>query len=202
MKLKYGALSPFVRKVMVSAIELGLDGRIEKVPSPLSAVQANPGVIAVNPVGKIPALETDDGVPLYDSPVIIEYLDHLAGGGTLVPPVGPERWRALRVNALADGLLDAGVSARTETTRPAEKQWDVWIAAQRAKVVNCLDRLENECATFAASPTIGEIAAGCALGWLDFRLPDLGWREGRPTLAAWYEVFAARPAMTATAPKA
>jgi glutathione S-transferase len=201
MKLYHGALSPFVRKVMVAAIELGLEDRIEKLPSPLSAVQANPGVIAVNPIGKIPALEADDGTPLYDSPVIIEYLDHLAGGAVLFPPAGPARWRALRVNALADGMLEAGVLARVESTRPVERQWPEWIAAQRAKVANCLDRLEGECAGFAASPTIGEIAAGCALGWLDFRLADVAWREGRPALAAWYAGFAARPAMTATAPK-
>lgn len=201
MKLYHGALSPFVRKVMVAAIELGLDHRIETVASPLSAVQANPGVIAVNPIGKIPALETDDGTPLYDSPVIIEYLDHLAGGGALLPPAGAARWRALRVNALADGMLEAGVLARVETTRPAERQWPEWIAAQRAKVTNCLDRLEAECAAFTPAPTIGEIAAGCALGWLDFRLPDIAWRESRPALAAWYAGFAARPAMTATAPK-
>lgn len=202
MKLYYGALSPFVRKVMAAAIELGVKGRLERVPSPLSAIQPNAGVVAVNPIGKIPALELDDGTPLYDSGVIVEYLDHLAGGGKLIPPVGPERWRALRVNALADGLLEAGVSARVETTRPEGMQWDVWIGAQRAKVTQCLDRLETEVAGFAAAPTIGEIAAGCALGWLDFRLPDVAWREGRPKLAAWYEGFAARPAMTATAPKA
>jgi glutathione S-transferase len=201
MKLYHGALSPFVRKVMASAIELGVEDRLEKVPSPLSAIQPNAGVIAVNPIGKIPALELEDGTPLYDSGVIIEYLDQLADGGRLVPPVGPERWRALRVNALADGLLEAGVYARVETTRPEGMQWDVWIGAQRAKVTQCLDRLEQEVAAFAATPTIGEIATGCALGWLDFRLPDVAWREGRPQLAAWYEGFAARPAMTATAPK-
>ena len=202
MKLLYGAVSPFVRKVMVTAHELELADKIEKVPSPLSALQPNPQVVAANPIGKIPTLVLDDGTALFDSQVICEYLESLRGTSRIFPP-GAARWRALRLNALADGLLESAMSARFEMTgRPADKQWSAWTEVQSAKVTNCLNRLESEAAAFAKEPTIGEIALGCTLGWLDFRMPEVDWRKGRPTLASWFEQVARRDSMTATAPRA
>jgi glutathione S-transferase len=121
MKLLYGVVSPFTRKVTVTLHELGLAERVELIPSPLSATPPNANVVAHNPLGKIPTLILDDGEVLYDSILICEYLAHLSGDARLFP-AGPDRWRALRLNALADGLLDAGILARIETTRPAEMQ--------------------------------------------------------------------------------
>ena len=203
MKLYYGALSPFVRKVMVLAHEKNLVGELERVPAPLTPIEPNADLMRVNPLGKMPALALDDGTVLFDSPVVCEYLDTLGTGPRLFPASGAERWRALRLNALADGLLDAAINARIETAvRPAEKQWDKWTESQLLKVRNSLDAMKDVYAPSRQSITIGEVAAGCALGWLDFRMPKLDWREGRAALAAWYEEFSKRPSMTATAPKA
>jgi glutathione S-transferase len=203
MKLYYGALSPFVRKVMVLAHEKNILDRLERVPSPLTPVEPNADLMRANPLGKIPALTLDDGTVLFDSPVICEYLDTLGSQPKLFPAAGAERWRALCLNALADGLLDAAMAARVEAAlRPAEKQWDKWSEVQLQKVRNALDSLNGAYAPSAQALTIGEIAVGCALGWLDFRMPQLEWRKGREQLAAWYETFSARPSMSSTAPKA
>ena len=201
MKLYHSTTSPYVRKVMVAAIELGLADRIELVPAKVSPIVRTAPVIADNPLGKLPTLVADDGMVLFDSRVIAEYLDALVGGGRLIPASGAERWNALTDQALADGLLDAGLLERYETSlRPADKLWPEWRDGQHDKVMKALDRLERTAAGFAPRVDIGTIAAACALAYLDFRFPDLGWRTGRPQLAGWYAVFATRPAMTATAP--
>lgn len=197
MKLCYSATSPFVRKVVVAAIELGLDGRIERQPA--NAWDPATTLVEVNPLSKVPALVTDSGEALYDSPVICEYLDSL-GGGKLFP-AGAARWVALRQQALADGIMDAGVSARMEMQRPAEKQSADWAARQKAAIRRALDALEAEAAALDGTPTIGQVAVGCALGYLDFRYAADDWRKARPKLAAWYDGFAKRPSMSATAPK-
>ncbi len=200
MKLYHSTTSPYVRKVMVAAIELGLADRIETVPATVSPIVRTSPVIADNPLGKVPTLITDDGMVLYDSRVILEYLDALAGGG-LIPAPGTARWQALTEQALADGMLDAALLERYETTlRPAEMMWAKWRDGQHDKVEKALDRLEQAATGFAARIDIGTIAAACALAYLDFRFPDLGWRQERPHLAAWFAAFAARPAMAATAP--
>ena len=203
MKLYYGGLSPFTRKVMVVAHEKNLVSDLELVPTSLTPTDPNAGLMQINPLGKIPTLVLDDGAPLFDSPVICEHLDTLGSGPRLFPAHGDERLRALRLNALADGVLDAGISARIESTRPADKQWDKWSEAQLLKVRNALDAMAtvNAYAPSRQSITIGEIAAGCALGWLDFRMPQLAWREGRDALAGWYAEFSQRPSMVHTAPK-
>jgi glutathione S-transferase len=144
----------------------------------------------------------DDGTVLFDSPVICEHLDTLGNGPKFFPAGGAERLRALRLNALADGLLDAAMAARMETMRPAEKQWDKWSEVQLLKVRNALDAMTKAYAPSREAITIGEIAAGCALGWLDSRMPQLNWREGRDQLAAWFAEFSKRPSMSSTAPKA
>jgi len=200
MKLRYSPTSPYVRKVSVTAIELGLAERIERVPT--DTQDRNSGIAEHNPLGKVPALILDDGGLLYDSPVICEYLDSLHDGPRLFPAEGPERWTALRRQALGDGILDAAILRMIETRRrPEDLRWQRWIAHQTAKITRALDQFEADAADLEGPPTIGQITAGCALGYLNFRFPELDWRTGRTKLAAWYENFAQRPSMRETAPK-
>lgn len=198
MKLRYAAASPFVRKVMVLAHELDLAKRIEILPVSLSPVRANAELAEENPLMKVPSLVTDDGMVLYDSPVICEYLDSIAGGHRFFPPAGPTRWTALRQQALADGVLDAVILCRYEMLRPEEKCWKEWTDGQMAKAHQGLAALERE--DLAGPRTIGAVSAGCALGYLDLRFPDDGWRARHPGLAAWYAAVAELPSMKATAP--
>ncbi len=201
MKLRYSPTSPYTRKVSVTAIELGLAGRIERILT--DTQDRDNGIAEHNPLGKVPALILDDGSVLYDSPVICEYLDTRHEGPRLFPAEGPERWTALRQQALGDGILDATILRMLETVRRPEKlRWQGWIDHQAAKMKRAVDRFEAEAAELEGALTIGRIAAGCALGYLDFRAPELEWRDGRPMLAAWYTNFAARPAMQETVPKA
>lgn len=201
MKLLHGGLSPFVRKVMIVVHEKGLAERIALEPSPVNPLEPFAPVIAVNPLGKIPALITDDGQTLYGSTVIAEYLDSLLGAPQFFP-AGAERWAALRKSVLADGLLDAGNLIRIEGLRPEGTAWDKWLSAQNTKVSNALDALEGEAADLAvASPAIGEISLVCALGWLDVRLPQLEWRTERPVLANWFAEISQRDSIARTAPK-
>jgi glutathione S-transferase len=201
MKLRYSPTSPYVRKVSVTAIELGLSARIEHIPT--DTQDRNSGLAEHNPLGKLPALILEDGGFLYDSPVICEYLDSLHDGPKMFPAAGPERWTALRQQALGDGILDAAILRMIETVRrPEELRWQVWIKNQTAKILRALDQFEAEVAALEGPLTIGQITAGCALGYIDFRAPELDWRAGRPKLAAWYETFAQRPAMQETVPQA
>jgi glutathione S-transferase len=150
----------------------------------------------------VPALITDEGERLYDSPVICEYLDSLAEGPGLFPPAGAERWRALRQQALADGILDAAILKMLETRRrPEALRWDGWVRLQGGKIAKALDRLEREAGTLDGPLTIGQVAVGCALGYLDFRFAEEDWRGACPKLAGWYEGFAKRPSMRQTVPK-
>ena len=202
MKLHSNVASPFARKVRAVAIETGLAGRIEELDRRVTPVQPDPAIVRDNPLGKIPCLVTDEGVALYDSRVICEYLDGLHDGQRLFPPSGPARWTALRRQAQGDGIMDAGVLARYETfLRPEERRWPDWIQNQKEKFRRALDALEAEAEDFGETVDIGTIAIGCALGYLDFRYASESWRSGRPKLAAWFERFAERPSMAATAPK-
>jgi len=199
MKLFYSSHSPFVRKVRVTAMVLGLDDRIELVDSPTTPVATDPAVATANPLGKIPALETDEGDTLFDSRVICEYLIALASNETLLPAAGPARWTALRQQALADGLMEASILRRYEGfLRPEDKRWPDWDAAQKRKVDSALDAFEAGVDDLAGGPTLGAIAAACALGYLDLRYADEDWRHGRPKLAEWYEVIASNKAVKAT----
>lgn len=204
MKLLHAPTSPFVRKVMVVALETGLADRIEIVFNAASPLQRDPALTGLNPLGKIPALVLDDGTVLYDSAVICEYLADLAGD-TAIFPTGPARWPALTLQALGDGLLDAAVGNRYETVmRPEGLRWPDWSQAQMAKISGALDAIEQSVHTGLVGHTvhhIGLISLGCALGYLDFRYANLQWREGRPAAAAWFAGFDARPAMAATRPR-
>src|SRR6202043_3922482 len=184
MKLRHAAASPFVRKVMVVAHEHGLVGRIELVPTTVSPVQANESLAPENPLMKVPSLTTDDGQVLFDSPVICEYLDSLAGGRKLFPAAGAARWSALCQQALGDGILDALILCRYETTRPEDRRWEGWTDGQMKKAHQGLAAAERE--GLSGPRTIGHVAIGCTLGYLDFRFPNDGWRQRHPRLAAWY----------------
>lgn len=202
MKLFHSHFSPFARKVMVCAHELGLAGRIELLPSAAHPVTRDPTILAHQPLAQVPTLIAEDGRVLADSRVICEYLDDLAGGA-LFPATGPARWDALTDQSTADGLLDAALliryelTARTEGTRSAS-----WIEGQTAKIESTLAWFEARAAAIAERVDIGSISLGCALGYLDLRFAELGWSERHPRTRAWYARFAARPAMAATRPPA
>lgn len=202
MRLFHTPTSPFVRKVLVAAHELGLADRVEPVllrPSPL---EADPALSAHNPLNKIPALVLDDGETLYDSAVIVEYLDALGPAPRLIPARGMERFRALRAQALADGVLEAGILVFYEHHhRPEERRFDGWVRGQAEKVRQGLDALDALSASFGDEAGLAQICAGVALGWLEFRRPVGDVFAGRPRLAGWYERFRERPSMRATEPR-
>lgn len=201
MKLWLNPASPFARKVRVVARETGLEGRIEEVSIAVSPVKPHAELARENPLVKIPALSTEEGT-LYDSAVICEYLDSLHGKAPLFPKAGAERWRALRLQALADGVLEAAVLLRYENAvRPEALQWGEWKSGQFGKVRGGLDALEKECGNWGSRFSIGEITAACVLGYLDFRFPDEGWRKSRPVLEKWYAGISQRPSMKATVPQ-
>ena len=200
MKIFYSASSPYVRKCLVAAIELGLRDRIELLPSAAHPVDRDRTIVAHNPLGKIPTLITDDGTVLYDSRVICEYLNAL-GNGQLIPQPGPARWIALVDQSLADGIMDAAILARYETAvRPEPLRWNDWTAGQLDKVTCGLAELEKRSPGFGGRVDLGTIAIGCALGYLDFRYASLLWREKYPKTAMWLEQFGARASMVATRP--
>lgn len=198
MKLRFAATSPYVRKVVILLHETGQFGDVALVPT--NVWDPATDIVADNPLGKVPALILDDGTALFDSPVICEYLDAQHDGETLFPAPGPDRWAALRLQALADGGLDALLLRRMEGLREAAQQSESWIARQVAAVDRVFDVLDGEVAALDGGLSIGTIAVGCLLGYRDFRFDADGWRDGRPSLAAWYDAFAQRPSMLATIP--
>jgi glutathione S-transferase len=202
LKIFYSGASPFVRKCLVAAHELGLRDRIELLAGAANPINRDRTIVAANPLGKVPTLFTDDGAVLYDSRVICEYFDTLAGG-SLIPRAGPARWNVLTEQSLADGICDAAVLARYETAlRPEALRWDDWTAGQLEKVTCALAELERRAGGFGDRVDVGTIAFGCALGYLDFRFASLGWRDKHPQAAAWFTRFDARPSMVATRPAA
>jgi len=199
MKLYFSPASPYVRKVRAAAIECGLIDRIELVPTDVNAADNDFG--KVNPVNRVPAMQLDDGMVLFDSPVICEYLDSLSKGPKMFPPTGPERWQALRLQALGDGLLDAAVPRRQESLRPEAQQSPARVATYKKMMRQTLDALEAGIGDLKGV-TIGTLTVACALGYLDFRFPGDEWRKGRPRLAAWYDTFVKRPSLAQTVPYA
>jgi len=188
---------------MVTALETGLADRIEKIPTAVAPTKLNDEVARENPLVKVPALTTDDNIVLYDSPVICEYLDSLHSGHKLFPTPGPQRWIALRQQALGDGILEAAILARYESVRPKEFQWPDWIDAQLRKVRGAVASLEQEMGQglLRGPLTIGSITVACALGYLDFRYAQEKWRERAPALGRWYDDTANRPSLQQTMPK-
>lgn len=199
MKIYFSPYSPYVRKCLVVAHELGLNERVQLLPSNANPVTRDREIIAKNPLGKVPTFITDDGAVLYDSRVICEYLDALGGGG-LFPSSGAARWDALTLQSLGDGILDGALLARYEdVARPPELRWPDWRAGQ-------LDKAETSLAHLASNPAllapdrldIGTLSVACALWYLDLRFGDFGWRERHPAVEAWYRQASKRPSLQAS----
>ena len=172
MKLIYHPASPFSRKTRITAFETGLWDKIEFINSgALSPVHPNKDVVKYNPLGKIPALVMDDGECISDSRVICEFFDNLNGQEKVFPEESQERFNALMIQALGDGLLDAAVINRYETAfRPKELNWEDWICAQKSRIFRVLDYFNNHCHEFNQNLNIGTITVACCLGYLDFSI--------------------------------
>jgi glutathione S-transferase len=197
MKLFYSATSPYVRKVLAAAITRGIEGQIALLPT--NPHVSPPELLAANPLSKVPCLVTEDGLALFDSPVICEYLDTVGDALPLHPGHGALRWRALKLQAIADGIMDAAVGRRMEMGRPAEAARDAVMLRYRAATERALDVLEADPPHRLAD--IGSLSVGCALGYLDFRFAAEPWRQGRAKLAAWAEQFSQEPGLARTVPK-
>ena len=197
MKLFFTPTSPYARKVCVLLIEKGLHDSIEFIPvdfeKPLTAL------VHENPLGKVPTLIRQDGKALFDSPIVCEYLDSLGTGPNLYPS-GEARWTALRQLAIADGSIDALSLRRQELRRPEDLRSSHQIELQKMKSDRGLTTLEDEVSHLAGPITIGHIAVGCCLGYLDFRFAQEPWRKEHPKLALWFEEFEKRPSMLETNP--
>jgi glutathione S-transferase len=199
MKLHWSPRSPFVRKVMITAHELGLVDRINCVRTVAAATKPHAELMKDNPLSKIPTLVLDDGTVIFDSRVICEYLDRLHDKPKLFPASLPERMTALRRQALGDGFLDFLLLWRNEQERKPASQ--VHLASYTERRRATLLALDREAEALASSPfSIGHIAIGCALSYLDFRFAADDWRGGQPRIAAWHATFAKRPSVRATEP--
>ena len=197
MILRSSPASPFGRKARIAASLLGLADKIEVRETDLN--DPADSIRAQNPVGKIPVLILDDGTAYYDSRVILEYLDHLAGGGRIIPREPKARFAALRLQALCDGILDASLLLVYENRfRPADKRVQAWIDRQADKVARGLAALEAAPPKLDPVPDVGQIALACVLGYRDLRFGG-SWRKDHPRLVAWLDKFTAQvPAFAAT----
>ena len=195
LELFYSPTSPYVRKVCVTAAMTGTP--LTLIPAAANPVDRSAALVAVNPLGKVPCLRLENGELLHDSRVICRYL----GAGGPLYPQGAGEWRALRREALADGVLDAALLARYETfLRPEALRWQGWVDGQMAKIDTALEVMEGDTPNSDA-PDIGDIATACALFYLDFRYPQLDWRLRHPRLAAFAAAMDARPAFRDTQPQ-
>lgn len=204
MTLYYNAASPFARKVMILLHETGQSNRVSLKAVALTPVSPDVEVCRDNPCGKIPALCLADDNVIHDSRVILEYLDQQHVGNPLIPKEGSARWRRLTLASLADALMDAALLIRYETfLRPEEKHWSEWLDAQQEKIARTLAYFEAEAVTELSTHfDVASISVACALGYLDFRQPNLGWRSSYPRLANWYYEVSQRPSMVETQPPA
>lgn len=196
MKLRWSPTSPFVRKVVVMMKEKGIEGLVEKEKSnPLSA---DDRAATPNPLGKIPCLVAADGEAVFDSPVIMEYLDAVCDGPQMLPPSGPARWTALRRQAQADGILDSSVACFVESLKKPERQSAGMIAHYKGIVKKAIAAFETEAAALGETVDVGTISIAVALSFADQTFPDEDWRADSPGLAAWFDAFDKRPSMTET----
>ena len=199
MILRSVPASPFGRKVRIAIAILGLGDQVKV--EPVDVLDANDSVRRQNPLGKIPVLLSEDGTAIYDSRVILEYLDHRAGGGRILPRDWEARLAALWLQALCDGILDASILLIYEGRwRPAERHEPKWVAHQTDKVARAMAALNAAPPALDATPSVGQITLACALGYLDFRFAGR-WRGEHPQLVRWLDTFAAQvPAFAASAP--
>jgi glutathione S-transferase len=200
LRLYSSPTSPFARMVRVAAIEAGLADGITEIAATGTPVDPGSMPVGRNPLGKIPVLERPDGPALYDSRVICRYLDDIGGGGLY--PAAPRLWETLTLEATGHGITEAAVLMVYETrVRPEDRRFPDWVEGQWDKVARALDAIEGRWMAHLAGPLdMGQIAVGCALGYLDFRHEARSWRTGRPALGAWFGGFGERAAMVATRP--
>lgn len=200
MRLFHSLTSPYVRKVMVLLHETGLLDQVELVTGSGTPLDPGAAPLDANPLGKVPALEREDGPALFDSRVICRYLDDRAKAGLY--PAGPALWDTLMLEAAADGILDAALLMVYEwRLRPEELRFAPWVEGQWAKIDRALTMIESRLLPQLQGPLdMGQVALACALGYLDFRHADRDWRAGRPHLAAWEGAMSARPSLQATRP--
>lgn len=201
MKLIHTTRSPFARKCLAAAIELGLDDRIELAKAEVGiGVRNDPYTSEVNPLGKLPSLILDDGTSLVDSAVIVEYLDQLAGGGRLIPH-GTARWRVLSEHAITQGMTDSIVSARRErSVRPRELHWQAWDDDQLARVRQVLAWFEGRPASLGGEFNLAQLGLVCALDYMDFRMAEEPWRADFPKVAAFLKQASQRASLARTKP--
>lgn len=198
MKLYCSPTSPYARKVRIVVAERGIAALIEEVAvTPFE----NPVLAASNPLSKIPALVLDDGTALYDSPVICEYLDSLGEHARLIPEAGDARFATLRLQALGDGILDAAFNVVMEGRRPEGQRSGEWLARWRAGITRAAAAAADEPARTAPGLNLGQVTLACALGYLDFRHPNIHWRTETPALDSWFKTWEARRSFNATAPR-
>jgi glutathione S-transferase len=201
MKLIASRTSPYARKVRIAMAEK----RIECEFHAEDVWAADTRVGTFNPLGKVPVLVLDDDLCLYDSRVIAEYLDGVTPVSRLIPEGGRERALVKRWEALADGIIDAGVAIFLERKRPPAQQNPEWIARQRGKIDAGIAAAARELGErdwcHGVNLTLADIALGCALLWLEFRLPEIPWRAQHPNLKAHVERLEARPSFAETIPQ-
>ncbi|GIT86185.1 MULTISPECIES: glutathione S-transferase [Roseobacter] len=202
MKLYHSPASPFVRKVTVLLHELGQTDAVTLKTVTTTALASDEALKTANPLARLPALERDDGITLYDSRVITAYLNDLFNGTFY--PQNSSRWETLTLEATGDGIMDSGVSMVYELRlRDAERVSQAWIDAQWAKIERTLFALNTRWISHLSGPlTMGHISVACALSYLDFRHDARNWREGNEALAKWHAGFDSRPSMRATHPPA
>jgi glutathione S-transferase len=193
--------SPYTRKVRVVAAEK----RIELPLQIESVAAADSPVIAFNPLGKVPVLVLDDGSTVFDSRVIVEFLDHASPISRLIPADHRERIEVRRWEALADGVVDAGILARAETLRPMHERSAGWIERQMGKVGRGLAEMDRELGGKAwcagNNYSLADIAVGCGLGWLELRMPQLDWKQTHPNLGRHFAKLSERPSFADTTPR-
>ncbi len=199
MRLYVSKPSPYARKAWAAVLHLGLQDRVEivELPARMPTVP-KPDLEAVNPLGKVPALVTDDGELIVDSPVVVAYLNSVAGGA-LIPPA-PDQWRVLSLEALADGCMDAGVVLRIESLKGEAFRDPAEIAAHEAKIERTLDLVERNARWLRGDVNVGTLALACAIDWLIFRKLIQFPLIGRPRLAQAMAALGELPAMAATKP--
>lgn len=200
MQLFVSPTSPYARKARIVLRERGLTGRVDE--HFLNPHQDPAELLSTNPLGKIPTLVRDEGAPLYDSRVVCEWLDALAGGDGLIPAGGDSRWAVRHAEAHGDGILDLTVAIVMERSRPESEQSPGYMHRWREKIERAVAHTDDVRRTLPEGFNLGHIALAVTLSYLDLRLTDFDWRAAHPALAEWHAGVAERESMRETAPPA
>ncbi len=199
MKLFSSPTSPYARKVRALIIEKQLENQVEIIPT--APAELPKDLLAANPLGRIPTLLTDDGMPLIDSPVICEYLDSLGSNAGERSGQGEGVWAVKQLHAFADGIIDTVFTISMERRRDESEQSPGYIKGQIKRIKRGVEALNTQAKTLASVPNLGEIAVACCLGYMDLRLSnDYDWRADNADLAAWYADISKRPSIAQTQP--